>query len=119
MRFRISSFLTALALTTSASADSMMVDIYCFTLACTYSVYFTTDFGTYSFSGSDGCRSTPVPGMTEFCIDEANDRAHFRFSHQSDKRCMRVYDSEWQTCSDDFQFATCAKEYYQEVQCDW
>jgi hypothetical protein len=54
---------------------------------------FHTDFGAYNVDASDGCQSTSVPGMVEFCIDWANARGHFRFSHQPFKRCLRlVYD---------------------------
>jgi len=40
--------------------------------------------------------------MVEFCIDEGNARMHYRYN-STGKWCMKVTDSDWQTCSDDFQ----------------
>ena len=56
--------------------------------------------------------------MVEFCIDEPRNRMHYRYNG-ANKRCMKVTDSDWQTCSDDFQWATCASEHWSEVNCDW
>lgn len=30
-----------------------------------------------------------MPGMTEFCVDWKNARAHFRFAGMSDKSCLK------------------------------
>lgn len=118
MRLSISSLIAGLTLATTAAADSMYLQTYCFTLACTSNGYFITAFGRYDVDGDNGCRQTSVPGMIEFCIDEKRERMHFKFQGQ-EKRCMKVFDSEWALCSDDNKFATCSSTSWDEVPCDW
>ncbi|KAH6693867.1 hypothetical protein F5X68DRAFT_187635 [Plectosphaerella plurivora] len=107
--------LATLGLATSAMADYMVVYQYCY-FTCTYMGDFVTDFGRYYFDMSDGCRgSTAVPGMTELCIDYRNDRAHFKFSHQGNKRCMRITGDNSEDCG----IASCRNIYFSEVSCNW
>lgn len=77
------------------SADRMIVVLTQVALVKDYYTgVFYTDHGEYGIDPSPGCRGTKVPGMVEFCVDYGQRRVHFRFSHQSDKRCMRMTEIE-------------------------
>jgi hypothetical protein len=119
MQLTLASLVTAaLAFATAASADRMIVHQYCLTLICNNPATFITAYGEYNVDASDGCRDPDVPGMWSLCVDERNARAHFYFDNQP-KRCMVETGNDWQTCSDDFQWATCSIIYYDEVPCTW
>lgn len=104
----------ALGLAATALADRMIVSQYCY-LTCRYPAEFITSVGRYDVDAADGCRGTPVPGMTEFCVDWRNSRGHFKFSHQANKRCMRVTSDDWYDCG----IASCYTIYFDEVPCTW
>ncbi|KAF6753784.1 hypothetical protein DFP72DRAFT_393797 [Ephemerocybe angulata] len=63
---------------------------------------------------NEGCRTLAVPGMTDFCIDWANRRAHFYFEGQG-KRCMRQTTSDSYNCNG----GTCHRGEWDEVFCNW
>ncbi|KAK3370614.1 hypothetical protein B0H63DRAFT_552729 [Podospora didyma] len=106
-------------LTTRILADSMHVSQYCFFLYCTNQATFYTDQARFDgINANSGCRNPGIPHMIELCVDEGNQRAHFQFQSQG-KRCMHITSSTWQTCSDDFRFATCATAVYEETPCTW
>ncbi|KAK0753011.1 hypothetical protein B0T18DRAFT_385147 [Schizothecium vesticola] len=73
--------------------------------------------GTFDVDAKDGCRGTSVPDMVEFCIDECNARMHYCYNGAG-KRCMKVTDSDWQTCSDDFQWVSSA-EWRKKPECQF
>jgi hypothetical protein len=83
--------------------------------------HFHTDFGSYYIPklSDDGCRSTSVPGMTEFCMDWAKSRAHFRFSHQNYRRCLRKKPAGDYFADDSCPVMECWHDYWDEVPCDW
>jgi hypothetical protein len=83
--------------------------------------HFHTDFGSYYFRAvsRSGCHSSPVPGMTEFCIDWKNSRAHFRFSHQNYPRCLRKNAAGDRFTGDSCPDPECWHDYWNEVPCDW
>jgi hypothetical protein len=100
-------------------ADKLIVSQYCFTLACTNSGTWHTNYGTHYFiDADDGCRDTDVPAMYQLCMDYSKGRGHFFFEGQG-KRCLKETSNDWAHCSDDFQFATCTTIYYDEVPCTW
>lgn len=105
-------------LATTAAAEHMFVSEYCATLVCNRNGRFVTNWGDFQVDAGDGCRGTPVPNMVEWCIDTQRERGHFRYEGQG-KRCMVVESSEWQRCSDDWAWATCASEVWKEVNCTW
>ncbi|KAK0753012.1 hypothetical protein B0T18DRAFT_385148 [Schizothecium vesticola] len=119
MHFHLPTLLAALGLATMAAAEHMYVDEYCATLLCNRNGRFVTNWGEYRVDAADGCRSVPNSPIREICVDERNERLHFYYTDGQPKRCMRVTSSEWQTCSDDFQWATCASEFWEEKPCDW
>lgn len=83
---------------------------------------FRTDYGEYTIDAADGCRSTPVPGMVEFCIDWGRNRGHFRFSHQSFKRCLRKSSSagyDYGCPGAGGTPARCRYDRWDEVGCTW
>ncbi|GAB1319907.1 hypothetical protein MFIFM68171_10117 [Madurella fahalii] len=88
-------FLTLLAtLAATCAADSLALFEGCLSFTSQNcrrerGVFFTSN-GGYNVDANDGCRGTSVPGMVEFCIDWANNRGRFRFSHQSSKRCLAL-----------------------------
>jgi len=108
----------ALSLAATASADSMYVDHVCLVTSCSAKGYFTTSFGTFEVNAKDGCRTSGVPYMNEFCIDEKRGRMHFRFNQQN-KRCMKVTSSDFEECNSGNSWATCSTDYYTEVPCTW
>ncbi len=78
---------------------------------------FQTDYGTYVVDASDGCRTSGVPAMVEFCVDWPRARGHFRFNGQG-KRCMR-----W-TSTSTYPCGTFLGDYtevsmWTEVACTW
>ncbi|RGP79798.1 hypothetical protein FLONG3_2112 [Fusarium longipes] len=112
MRFDITTILATLALT--AFADRMEVFTTCNPFCDSGHGIFYTDYGTYNFNANEGCRTIPVPALTDFCIDWGKRRAHFRFSGQG-KRCM-IQDSENRlACS----ASSCWKTTWKEVPCNW
>ncbi|PKS05495.1 hypothetical protein jhhlp_008873 [Lomentospora prolificans] len=118
MHFNIPAVIAALGLATTAAADRMIVSSYCFTLACNHNGEFITDHGRYRVDASDGCRDPDVPAMKRLCIDQKRARGHFQFNGQG-RRCMKETKSDFKTCSDDFQFASCSTSYWDEVPCTW
>ncbi|KAH7311287.1 hypothetical protein B0I35DRAFT_411512 [Stachybotrys elegans] len=87
MRLDITAFVALLAGT--AYADRLETRSYCNNIGvCNTSGWFYTDFGRYEVNANEGCRRTSVPGMTDFCMDWGKKRGHFKFSHQSSKRCL-------------------------------
>jgi len=108
----------AVSLAATAAADSMFVDHVCLLTECSAKGYFTTSFGTFEVNTKDGCRTSGVPYMNEFCIDEKRGRMHFRFNQQN-KRCMKVTSSDWELCNPDFVWSSCSTDYYTEVPCTW
>jgi hypothetical protein len=83
--------------------------------------HFHTDFGSYFIDKMSygGCRSTSVPGMTEFCMDWNNSRAHFRFSHQNYPRCLRKNAAGDRFTDDSCPSVECWHDYWNEVPCTW
>ena len=78
--------------------------------------WFHTDFGQYDLpNAGSGCGGTSVPGMVTLCIDWANERGHFRFSHQNFNRCLRKYPQGTEQCSAWF---TCYIDHWREVPCN-
>lgn len=117
MRPSLSSVLLAVGIASTAAADKLIVSQVCtLGVACTNIARFYTDFGDWSVNGNDGCHGTPVPGMVDFCIDWSKLRGHFRFSHQSFKRCLGVSDPEFDTCG---KFNNCNVFIFDEVPCTW
>jgi hypothetical protein len=115
MRFDITSILMAMA--TTVIADRLEVRTDCIFGGCNSSQgTFFTDFASYSVDASAGCRGTSVPGMTEFCMDWPNKRGHFRFSHQSYKRCLRMDTDVAIGCSGGW---NCHYSTWKEVGCNW
>ncbi|KAK4464432.1 hypothetical protein QBC42DRAFT_284416 [Cladorrhinum samala] len=110
--------ISALALAARVSADRMIVFQYCFFTACSSPGTWYTAHGSYDVDASEGCRNPDVPGMTQLCVDWGKSRGHFYFLGQN-KRCIRETSSDFQTCSDDFGFATCSDVYWDEVPCTW
>ncbi|WYZ42140.1 hypothetical protein EsH8_V_001035 [Colletotrichum jinshuiense] len=87
MRFDTAALFAALA--TTCAADSLWVSTECYEGSCKNYATFYTSYGSYGINADSGCRgATAVPGMTEFCMDWDRSRAHFKFSHQSYKRCL-------------------------------
>lgn len=88
MRFEIFTLVAGLAAT--CAADAMAVIERCpHGQGCDRSrAVFYTDYGGYNVD-ANGCGSSTVPGMVEFCIDGYLLRGHFRYSHDSRKRCLR------------------------------
>jgi hypothetical protein len=80
------------ALASTCAADSMAVYSRCTfdqVWSCSSDkAIFYTDFGAYNIDANGGCRGTGVPSMVDFCVDWSQSRAHFRYSHQSFKRCL-------------------------------
>jgi hypothetical protein len=106
----------ALSLIGFSNADRLEIYEYCY-LSCTYSATFYTDYDHYNLGNlGSGCQgSGPVPGMKEICVDLLKKRAHFKFSHQSSKRCMKLVAYDYQDCSP----ATCGAYKFDEVDCTW
>ncbi|KAK6211147.1 hypothetical protein QIS74_10411 [Colletotrichum tabaci] len=88
MRFEVATLIAALA--TTSVADLLWAVVECDWNGNCNRVHstFYTSYGSYSVDASDGCRGTSVPGMTEFCLDWSRSRGHFKYSHQSFKRCL-------------------------------
>lgn len=115
MRFDITTILMAMAST--VVADRLEVFTSCIFGGCdSRDGTFITDFASYGVDASAGCRGTSVPGMTEFCMDWPNKRAHFRFSHQSNKRCLRMDTDVKVGCSGGYD---CFRSTWKEVGCNW
>ncbi|KAL6412987.1 hypothetical protein AUP68_02481 [Ilyonectria robusta] len=115
MRFDILATLAALA--SGAVADRMEVFTECaaFGQCNSGNAFFYTDFGTYKVNANTGCRGTGVPGMVEFCVDWDRRRAHFRFDHQSNKRCLVQRSETAYGCN----AQACWKTTWEEVGCSW
>lgn len=105
-----------LSLAAFAAADSMYVQEMCFTAACSYVGEFITDHGRwFTYGMRDGCHGGQgVPGLETICIDYRQARAHFKFSHQSNKRCMR---GDW--TRDDCGINACGTWWFHETPCTW
>ncbi|KAH8168707.1 major facilitator superfamily protein [Sarocladium implicatum] len=88
----------------------------CFTAACSYVGEFITDHGRwFTYGMRDGCHGGQgVPGLETICIDYRQARAHFKFSHQSNKRCMR---GDW--TRDDCGVNACGTWWFHETPCTW
>lgn len=108
------SILPLVALASTAAADSLRVQEVCF-FGCSRAGTFITDYGRYSINAADGCRDPPVPGMTRICLDWSKSRGHFKFSHQANKRCLRVTKTEYVSCGAN----TCWNTVWSEVPCTW
>ncbi|KAK4104366.1 hypothetical protein N658DRAFT_251601 [Parathielavia hyrcaniae] len=83
---------------------------------------FFTCCGQYHVNADEGCRGTSVPGMVEFCVDWGNQRGHFRFSHQSFKRCMRKASEQNMTENLPLWCPTntaCIISDWEEIPCSW
>lgn len=76
---------------------------------------FFTDYGAYRVNANNGCRGTSVPGMTDFCVDWARTRGHFKYSHQDFKRCMIVTSRTGYPCL----ASECQRYEFGEVGCSW
>lgn len=111
MKFHIASLATLAAV---AAADTLFVTEICL-IGCTATGTFVTDYGRYTVNANEGCRSTSVPGMTDFCIDWGNQRGHFKFSHQNYKRCLVVTKTEYVECGAN----TCWESIFSERPCTW
>ncbi|RGP64498.1 hypothetical protein FLONG3_9557 [Fusarium longipes] len=115
MRFDITALLMAMATTTIA--DRLEVRTNCLFGGCDSSEgRFITDYAAYDVNANAGCRGTSVPGMTEFCMDWPNRRAHFRFSHQANKRCLIIDTDVKISCSGGWD---CYRSTWKEVGCTW
>jgi hypothetical protein len=120
MRFAALTLLVASA--TTCLADGMRVVTVCteFGYCNSRRGTFQTDYGFYPVDANDGCRGTSVPGMVEFCVDWARQRGHFRFDHQSFKRCMRKASES--NMSDPLICPTnnsCVESWWEETPCNW
>ncbi|KAM5350622.1 hypothetical protein ACJ41O_007127 [Fusarium nematophilum] len=114
---RLDMTLLVAALASTCTADSMTVYSKCGPTSCIHrEALFFTSVGTYSVNASDGCRKTKVPGMTDFCVDWKRNRAHFKFSHQSSKRCLIMRSKDPYGCSS---YDHCYKAEWKEVSCNW
>ncbi|CAH0057845.1 unnamed protein product [Clonostachys solani] len=103
-------------LATTATADSMTVFTKCSLTDCNSGeAYFYTKYGTYKVNANKGCRKTKVPGMTEFCVDWGKNRGHFRFNHQSNKRCLLMRSKSFYACD----YPRCHKTEWKESGCSW
>lgn len=106
----------AIGLAATVVADTMIVREVCYFSGCGYSATFQTTAGLYIIPGSDGCHRNPgPPGMTELCIDHPRQRAHFKFNHQSFKRCLRATSNKWVECGTN----SCWETIFDEVSCTW
>jgi hypothetical protein len=116
---QLSNIFIAVAALGTVSADRMTVSSQCFH-RCSWRTLWINDNGkTYEMArlGGPGCvGTTAVPGMTELCIDKAKGRAHFKFSHQSNKRCMVRTGGEYDS---DCGLVSCENEFYVETACTW
>ncbi|KAK5663809.1 hypothetical protein OQA88_12 [Cercophora sp. LCS_1] len=114
--------LPLIALATLVSAAYMDVFTVCLgaLAACNSQGTFVMAYGSYAVNANTGCRSTSVPGMVEFCVDwnQNPDRAHFRFSHQSFKRCMTKSWDNVVSCPAGTS-GTCYSARFDEVGCCW
>jgi hypothetical protein len=80
--------------------------------------HFHTDFGSYHVYTQSGCHSTSIPGMTDFCIDWGNSRAHFKFSGQN-KRCLRNPGNGERFTGNSCPALECWRDVWTEVPCTW
>lgn len=105
-----------LGLAATVAADSLTVRQVCYFSGCGGQGTFQTTAGLYIVPGSDGCHRNPgPPGMTELCIDFGRERGHFKFNHQSFKRCLRLVRFEPYDCG----VNTCWINYFDETPCTW
>lgn len=123
MRFQIPIIVAGLAaLTTSVVGDQLITvegcDVDLFRVCGLYYSTFVTDFGRYNVDAHNGCRGTSVPGMTEFCVDWPRSRGHFKFSHQSFKRCL-VRESTVRFTGDGYWGIECWRATWNERPCTW
>ncbi|KAK4149010.1 hypothetical protein C8A00DRAFT_38410 [Chaetomidium leptoderma] len=117
MYLNIPSLVTVLGLAAMASADSMAVSSNCNLYGyCRRSGQFTTANGVYSVDAAEGCRSTSVPGMIEFCVDWGRNRAHFKFQGWTGKSCLAVSSHKVLNCGPT---AYCAYTEFTPVKCSW
>lgn len=108
---------TVLSFAAVTAADSMYVQQECFTAACSHVGEFITDYGRwFIYNMRDGCHGGQgVPGLEVICIDYTQARAHFKFSHQGNKRCMR---GDW-TKDDACGINACGTWWFHETPCTW
>jgi len=74
--------------------------------------------GYYIEHADDGCLGnlTPVPDLTDLCIDWENKRAHFQFDTQTYKRCLILSgDNSMALCEG----SPCLEYYWYEDRCTW
>ncbi|PHH60633.1 hypothetical protein CDD81_1384 [Ophiocordyceps australis] len=116
MRLSLAAALTALAV--PCAADSLEVWYEYWGHKVEKHAKFKTSYGSYNVPVDRGCTPTDVPGMEEFCVDWANKRAHFRFSHQNHKRCLiqKTPDRPNYSC---FGGHKCNDWRFDEVPCTW
>ncbi|KAK4121065.1 hypothetical protein N657DRAFT_134892 [Parathielavia appendiculata] len=122
MRFTIPALLVVSA--TACLADMMRVITVCPSEGlgrCDSSRgTFPTCCGHYPVDANEGRRGTGVPGMVEFCVDWGNRRGHFRFSHQSFKRCMCMASEQNMNlpliCPTN---GSCIVSDWEEIPCSW
>jgi hypothetical protein len=81
---------------------------------------FVTANGRYDVNANNGCRGTSVPGMSEFCVDTKNNRAHFKFSFQTVKHCLRKVSNTTPECNGSGPGQVCSySENWQPTPCTW
>lgn len=93
--------------------------VHCGPYNSPYSHFHTSQGSYYVESMSDGCHSTNVPGMTEFCIDWGNTRAHFKFAPQNQKRCLKKNPNGERFTGDSCTGLECWRDTWPEVPCSW
>lgn len=113
--------LAVLGLATTVTADAISVYSNCIPpggAGCAdHRGVFYTGYGGYPFDARDGCKSTGVPGMNEFCIDWTNLRGHFRFDGGG-KRCfVQTFNRKDVPCT--MSYWSCSFTTWVETGCTW
>ncbi|KAK3900605.1 hypothetical protein C8A05DRAFT_45582 [Staphylotrichum tortipilum] len=121
MRLEIATAVAALAAT--CAADAMMTFSECNVVSgasCFRDVaIWYTAYGGFPVDPHDGCRGQSN-GMVDFCMDWTNYRGHFRFSHESFKRCFERKGGRLAPCYRGLpEEYLCYLDYFEEVGCTW
>ena len=70
--------------------------------------------GAFSVDGSDGCKDTGVPHISEFCVNWSQERAHFEVAGERARRCLVKQSVEPYDCGED---AHCDVSEWLEQEC--
>ncbi|KAK1995286.1 hypothetical protein LX36DRAFT_582779 [Colletotrichum falcatum] len=113
MRFEVMALIAGLATISTANTMTVFTECGPFNMCDSKNAIFYTDTGIYSVNANKGCRGTRVPGMTEFCVDWDKFRGHFKYSHQTKKRCLLMRSRTTHACP----AYRCDKSDWEEVGC--